>query len=342
MRYLSVAFAAVLFAVPSFALEGQEGAARDSAVQRPEDTGAKEELAARILDAAQQRSGGRRWSEGARDNAKNFLLSRTLKELSDAIAVGGNRALDLLMGGGGVVGNTLGSAANDWVFTPLPSCRVLDTRAASGQQGAGTGPYGAGSVHSIFVTDNNPPSCGIPFPEAKAAVLNFVAVSASGNGNLRVWPWDSTSPAAPGTAVLNFTGGFNTSNYVVLPFCNTATATGGECDADVFIEPFVSSTHVVVDTVGYFAAPVATALDCTTQTNTVNVANNGETILETPACPAGYILTGGGHGYSGAHSGMWWWTSLPNGTTWLTSGRNETGGQVTVNVYGICCRLPGR
>ena len=255
MRNACFAVAAVLIGAPSFVDASQEGATTGSVVQTREDTAAKEELAARILEAAEQR-GGRGWSERARANAKGALLSRTLKDLEDARAEGGDRALEILMGARDLVSNLIGANQHDWVFTPVASCRILDTRPGSGQQGAGTGPYAAGTVHSIFVIDQNPPSCGIP-PVAKAAVLNFVAAGASGNGNLRVWPWDSNAPPAPGTAVLNFTSGFNTSNYTVMPFCNTATATAGTCfGGDLFIEPFASATHVIVDTVGYFAAPV--------------------------------------------------------------------------------------
>ena len=345
MRYACVAVAAVLIAAPPLAAgnpQEDSAAARERVqVQSPEDATAKEELAARILDAAERRSGNP-WSEGPRTRVKNALLSRTLKELSDASALAGDRAIDILMGFRNPETNTLGSLQNDWVFTPVPTCRILDTRPGSGVQGDGSGPYTAGSVHTFDVA-SGAATCGIPFPDAKAAVLNFVAASAAGNGNLRVWPYDSTLPAAPGTAVLNFTAGFNTSNYVVQPICNTATATGGNCPEGLFIEPFVNSTHVIVDTVGYFAAPLATALECTTVSENISLpAGVGQTDSVSTACTAGYTLTGGGI-YAGAGTNSIIMNKVDfNTNSVFCRATNNTAGAVTAQCEARCCRVPGR
>ena len=55
-----------------------------------------------------------------------------------------------------------------------------------------------------------------------------------------------------------------------------------------------ATANVVVDVSGYFMAPVATSLDCTRLSNSVNVpANNGSLVAELH-CPVGYNATGGG------------------------------------------------
>jgi hypothetical protein len=139
-------------------------------------------------------------------------------------------------------------------FTPVDPCRILDTRPLSQQPGAGEGPLQSGVPYSFDVAEDDAVACGIPSPEAKAVLLNFVAVGATGNGNLRVWPWDNSNPAQPSTSILNFTSGFNTVNGVVVAICNITTASQG-CGEDLFAQANGASIHLVVDVLGYFSSP---------------------------------------------------------------------------------------
>lgn len=52
------------------------------------------------------------------------------------------------------------------------------------------------------------------------------------------------------------------ANGIVVPICNTSTATSGSCTKDLFLRMDVSAAHLVIDVTGYMAPPVATARDC--------------------------------------------------------------------------------
>ena len=100
-----------------------------------------------------------------------------------------------------------------------------------------------------------------------------------------------------------------------------------------------------MDVTGYFARSNATAVSCVTQTASQVVANGASLLLPglgSPACPAGYSLTGGGQNYRGGLTGWSWWDATPDMAAgqWFTAGTNNTGASVTVNVYGICCQIP--
>jgi len=104
---------------------------------------------------------------------------------------------------------------------------------------------------SSIGTDANVPS---------AAMLTVTVVNQSGAGNLVVW---SGVPAtAPMTSALNY-GTFATvgavANTTVVPF-NVGRATTA-ADFAVFVNA-ATNADVVVDVVGYFTPPVATAVTC--------------------------------------------------------------------------------
>ena len=117
--------------------------------------------------------------------------------------------------------------ATDSVFTAIPPCRIVDTRLP----GAG-GPLSAGETRSFNVVGNtlNSPNfqgaegsdCGIPGfssgPQVQAVVFNFVAVGASGPGDLVAWPTDQAQPLA---SIINFASqaklaGLNIANGLVV------------------------------------------------------------------------------------------------------------------------------
>jgi hypothetical protein len=243
------------------------------------------------------------------------------------------------------ISSSLGSLTGDLVFTPVAPCRIFDTRAGTGIQGDGTGPIAAGATVSIQVADGALASCGLPFPSTKAAVLNFVAVGGAGPGDLRAWPWDSANPPAPNASILNYVrlASFNVANGVVVPICNTATSTGGSCPKDLFLRADVSATHVVIDVLGYFAAPVATALDISTATAPYSATTGNQFSVFAP-CPAGRTVTGGGFDTSMfSLPGLFVLASKPSGNGWECDGINTSGGGPwTGNCYAVCARVPGR
>lgn len=152
----------------------------------------------------------------------------------------------------GMSAEALGDTTGDLVFTPVPPCRIIDTRLAGGVLAAGTTRdfFVAGSFGFAGQGGLNG-GCGIPFGPATAVVINFIAVNATGGGNLRAFPVGSPVPNA---SIVNYAlvPGLNIANGLVQPICNPALSF---CALDLTIRADVSATHVVADVLGYFAPP---------------------------------------------------------------------------------------
>ncbi|MBB4946971.1 hypothetical protein F4556_002506 [Kitasatospora gansuensis] len=109
---------------------------------------------------------------------------------------------------------------------PQDPTRLYDTRTA------GNGPIAAGGTLSL----------GPAAPAgATAALLNVTAVQPTATGYLTVW---GHTYQRPGTSTLNFTPGAVVPNHVQTPVDSART---------VFVYNSGGSTHVVVDSFGYFA-----------------------------------------------------------------------------------------
>ncbi|MPY88646.1 MAG: hypothetical protein GEU99_12060 [Luteitalea sp.] len=78
----------------------------------------------------------------------------------------------------------------------------------------------------------------------------------SANGGLTAW---GNGFAKPNTSVINYSAGHSpsVSNGLNLQGCGTFGV--GGCldigDPDIVVEAFGSSTHVIIDVIGYFARP---------------------------------------------------------------------------------------
>ncbi len=152
-----------------------------------------------------------------------------------------------------VVPDALGAAAADLVFTPVAPCRVIDTRtSAAGQLVAGIDQsFLVRSAGGFASQGGSATDCGIP-AAASAVEMNFVAVGPAGSGDLRVAAFPG---ALPNASVLNYTNlpGLNIANGIAQPVCVTGAA---PCAKDITVRADVSNTHLVVDVVGFFKAPV--------------------------------------------------------------------------------------
>ena len=106
------------------------------------------------------------------------------------------------------------------------------------------------------------------------------------------------------------------------------------------------TAHVVIDVIGFFAAPERTALECFDRfVDKVLVA--GERATATVSCPSSAFATGGGATASensdlfinatGPTSGL-----VDNPNTWFTSAENFRSFDIGVRFYARCCRVPGR
>ncbi|HEX6737339.1 MAG TPA: hypothetical protein VF310_03595, partial [Vicinamibacteria bacterium] len=94
--------------------------------------------------------------------------------------------------------------------------------------------------------------CQVP-ATATVALLNLVAVSPTGPGNLRAWAYANPPEPAPLASILNYASvpgaGLNLANAVAVPVCQAGSSL---CPNDINVQADVSGAHVVVDALGYF------------------------------------------------------------------------------------------
>jgi len=175
-------------------------------------------------------------------------------------------------------------------------------------------------------------NCGIPIKPAAVLANVIVFNTAAGPAFFTTWPFNQARPNAS-TLNWNFAGQ-QIANAVIVPLC-----TGGGCASD-FSAFNSAQTDLVIDVMGYFAAPVATALQCTTVTSAaMTMAISADTLAPLPACAAGTTRTG---------SQCAGTASIPGGYLLET---NATGclfrnlSSVTTfaaTATSICCAIPGR
>jgi hypothetical protein len=232
----------------------------------------------------------------------------------------------------GVTPMSLGSTTSDLVYTPLPSCVIVNTT-KPGSGGAMT----AGSVRHLkasgatFVTQGGEDSnCGIP-AGMRALLVSVTSAAPSTSGYFRLWAYGTSEPLA---ANMSYTSGQLIQNEIVM-----ATSVGLAADFSVRSS---GSSHLIINVLGYFAAPVATALECTdTEAATVNIAANSGGSVDAPACPAGYGMTATYcYGDFGAQTKM---STMYNsfGESYCVY-QNGNAFAITVGAKNRCCRVPGR
>jgi hypothetical protein len=126
-------------------------------------------------------------------------------------------------------------------FYPMPPCRLVDTRLATGPLG---GPSLTASVTRSFPLLSSP--CNIP-ATARAYSLNYTAVPQVPLGFLTTWPAGQTQPLV---STLNSPTGAVTANAAIVP-------SGSNGDISVFV---TNPSDLVIDVNGYFAPPGAGGL----------------------------------------------------------------------------------
>ena len=152
----------------------------------------------------------------------------------------------------------VGDLSTDLVFVPVTACRLVDTRIATNisQTGvAANAPIAANTSRGFWAWGNNFPAqggagggstCGILISNDVAAIaVNFTVVSPTTAGYITAWPFGTTRPLA---ATVNFNAGDVRGNFAVVKL-NQASSS---FDFSIYTS---STTHVVVDVVGYYARP---------------------------------------------------------------------------------------
>jgi hypothetical protein len=148
------------------------------------------------------------------------------------------------------------------------------------------------------------------------------------------------TPASPTSSLLNW--------YQAGPNVQAANAGIFQSDrgtSDVvtdFVIQTSASTHVIMDLLGFFIAPEATALQTIDATGAfVPLLAGGQSNTVSPNCPAGYAVTGGS--CQATEYGMELVTSVKfSSSAWFCSYRNTSGVDAMMRADAHCARVPGR
>jgi len=192
---------------------------------------------------------------------------------------------------GSVTTDALGATTSQLVFTPIPPCRIADTRGS----GARTGILAAGVPRTFDLTTDGflkgqggSTSCaGLPSFSNYAWSVNLTLTGYSTSGFLSVYPFGG---AVPATSIANF--------GTALPaIANSSTLTGCYgCGDDISVVAS-APTHLILDVYGYFEVPSGYATGAITRTvmagTSTNVAAGIYSRVDGAACPAGTTLIGG-------------------------------------------------
>lgn len=142
----------------------------------------------------------------------------------------------------------------DLTYHTVAPCVVLDTRVAGGAFAANeTRTYNVAGSGSLASQGGSPAGCNIPgfsnnIPQVQAVVLNVVALSPAGAGNLRVFAADTSTT----TSVVNFTTGVNVANTTPVGIAQSSGV------GDFKVTVGISSSHVLASVVGYYSKAVQT------------------------------------------------------------------------------------
>jgi hypothetical protein len=240
----------------------------------------------------------------------------------------------------------LGDRGDELVFTPVSTCRFLDTRndPADGPLQANVPvDFDLGYTGTHYGATSTP--CDLTSVQANITALainaTVVVPSAGPAGFLTIRDSDSTEI----TSFINWpsTGTTGLANAGVI---GTSQVSGGNMGFEVWT-PIAAKPNLIVDIFGYFSPAIisqpAAALDCAiTAIANPSIPGNAVTTVTTPTCPSGYSvvmpscyspsnLTLTGTGYAGG-------TTNQATCTWNNTDSLPT----TVFVYGVCCRTASR
>ncbi len=225
----------------------------------------------------------------------------------------------------------LGDLGDDLVFTPVTPCRIVDTRyAAAGAILAGQTRYFDMDGSNFSTQGGYSGSCGIPYGVARAVAMTITVAGPGGPGHFRLWGGGSM----PNSSVLNYMAGDTLANTTVTP-----VVPGVGNDFSLYS---VATAHAIIDVVGYYAAPVATPLECTTASTSAS-APVGQWTSIVATCPSGATPTGGGFDFTVADQSLVCTSQPYSSTGWRTWVWNPPSNVArTVYTYVRCCHVPGR
>jgi hypothetical protein len=160
----------------------------------------------------------------------------------------------------------LGDPSRDLVYTPLPPCRLIDTR---GFGAPITGGAFAPNTRRSYVPNG---LCGVPVSAVVSMIVSFTTenLTPGSGGYIAI-----VAPAAPVTTTVDI---FNIG--AEWSASNAAIPTGPAGEFDIFVSN--ANPHVVVDILGYFSAP-------STPAGTVTSVTTGSGLTGGPITTTGTI-----------------------------------------------------
>ena len=143
----------------------------------------------------------------------------------------------------------LGDTDRDMVFTPVPPCKIVDTRDGGGgvffpNQQRNYNVYGFGGT--IGPQGGNPAGCPSPRGEPRAVHLSIGTYNAQGTGNIQAYPVGASFGAGISENFASFAQtGYNFINTGPVQTCYA-------CGDDVTIVARFAQTHVLAFALGYY------------------------------------------------------------------------------------------
>lgn len=279
----------------------------------------------------------------ARVDADNFREALTRDTFEGAMAALGGvgqhlsdaQAITKLASASGT--KTLGALGNDLVYTPIPPCRIVDTRntAAGAISANSTRSFVSVNAANFVSQGGSATNCETLGVAATAVAINLTAVTPTGAGYATAYPFGTAQPLA---ASVNYTAGAIVNNALIVQIPNPLST------ADFTVYTFAQS-HFVADIVGYFAPPRATSLECIDVPLSQFVPAGQNFQFQLLSCPLGYAITdascaSGFNEVNWAINGM---TPVARSTTLpFCAGTNISANQIMVAGTTRCCRVPGR
>jgi hypothetical protein len=230
--------------------------------------------------------------------------------------------------------DSLGSLTGDLVFTPITPCRIADTRLAGGPIAADSvRGFGAWGYSTYTAWGGSATNCGMASDHPTAVVLNVTAVTPTAAGYATVFSYAIADAARPVISSINYTAGAVVNNSVVAGI-NPAVS------LDYKIYTFAQSDYVV-DIIGFFAAPHATALDCVDVPGAATVipaGPNSFTSVSAPACASDYTQVSLNCDTNNFNTNL----AGQRASTRTCFFTNQTGSAYSATATTRCCRVPGR
>jgi hypothetical protein len=241
---------------------------------------------------------------------------------------------DTTSGKRGGAPKALGDAGDDVVYTPVTPCRLVETRGTFAAVYQGGGPFATNEKRTYTVQGGNG-VCLAQLPGGlNPSVVELqvfgIPINSGSSGDIEILPEGSAF------------GGTTTEVYVGNVAFNTVSTSAkiNLANNQITVQVRGGGADLAMDVVGYFAPPVATAVQCTSLAGGgTTIPVSSDTTVAFPSCAAGFTRT------SGTCSGT---ANIPSGYLVET---NATGcvfrnlsavAAYSANATSICCRIPGR